>query len=119
VNVQDELALDRAYAHLRSIRAFLKVERRTRGQKAAAPKARPLSAEKLEAILSAVVAAYGPRERPTAKDVARVCGITRDTAMEARRILCVAGRWPNASQQAEIASMVSRATTLQAPSTSR
>jgi hypothetical protein len=96
VNVPDESALDRAYSHRRSIRAFLKVERRARGQIAAAPrqKALAIGPERLGEILAILVSTFPPCARPPIREIARVARCTRDAASEARRLAIKAGTWP-------------------------
>jgi hypothetical protein len=118
VEPQDESILDARYAHTKAIRRFLRTEARIRNAKIKA-RAEPLSAEKLDAILSAVVADYEPRTRPTLKQIAKAARCSLNVACEARKALCVAGRWPYPDQAETIAGRVSRATTLQAPSTRR
>jgi hypothetical protein len=95
---QDERALDHAYAHTKALRRFFRCEARIRGKPVKAPARKPLSADRLDTILSAVWTAFPDRwNRPTAKQIARVAGCSPNTALEARRVARASGRWPYAT----------------------
>lgn len=119
VDPQDDLALAHAIAHRRTKRTILRAEKRIHaGAAAGKPKPKPPSAEKCEAILAAVTAAFPPHDRPNLRDISKAARVSPNEALEARRILAAGGRWPYSDASA-IAGRVERSITLQEPSVNR
>lgn len=94
MNPHDDQALAHAIEHRKMMRSSLHAESRCRGLKPATCTRKPIPADRLAAILSAVRAAFPGRVRPNVQQIASAAGCTRELAREARRVAIASKRWP-------------------------